>query len=46
MTKRPNRVRILMMPHQDGEGCETVGYSGPAMVLRASLEPSGGMSLG
>jgi hypothetical protein len=41
MTKRPNRVRILMMPHQDGEGCETVGYSGPA-----SLEPSGGMSLG
>lgn len=33
MTKKPNRVRILMMPYQDDDNKDPVGYSGPATVL-------------
>ena len=33
MTKKPSRVRILMMPYQEGEDSNPVGYSGPATVL-------------
>jgi len=34
MTKKnPSRVRILMMPYQEDEGSDPVGYCGPATVL-------------
>jgi predicted DNA-binding transcriptional regulator AlpA len=33
MTKKPSRVRILMMPYLDDENSEPVGYSGSATVL-------------
>jgi prophage regulatory protein len=33
MTKKPSRLRILMMPYQDDEDSDPVGYSGPATVL-------------
>src|SRR5574340_763835 len=33
MSKKPSRVRILMMPYQDGDDRDPVGYSGPATVL-------------
>jgi prophage regulatory protein len=33
MTKKPSRVRILMMPFQDGDDRNPAGYSGPATVL-------------
>jgi predicted DNA-binding transcriptional regulator AlpA len=33
MTKKPSRVRILMMPYQDDDGKDPVAYSGPATVL-------------
>ena len=33
MTKKPNRVRVLMMPYQDDDDRDSVGYSGPATVL-------------
>ncbi|CAN7440001.1 helix-turn-helix transcriptional regulator [Bosea sp. LjRoot237] len=32
-TKKPRRVRILMMPLQEDEDSDPVGYSGPATVL-------------
>ena len=32
-TKKPSRVRILMMPYQEDEDSDPVGYSGPATVL-------------
>jgi prophage regulatory protein len=31
--KSPGRVRILMMPYQEDENSDPVGYSGPATVL-------------
>ena len=31
--KKPSRVRILMMPYQEDEDSDPVGYSGPATVL-------------
>lgn len=33
MTKKPSRVRILMMPYQHDDDKDPVGYSGPATVL-------------
>jgi len=33
MTKKPSRVRILMMPYQDDDNKDPVGYAGPATVL-------------
>ena len=33
MAKKPTRVRILMMPYQEDEDSDSVGYSGPATVL-------------
>lgn len=33
MTKKPSRVRVLMMPYQDDDDRGPVGYSGPATVL-------------
>jgi predicted DNA-binding transcriptional regulator AlpA len=35
MTKKrnPSRVRILMMPYQEDENSDPVGYTGPATVL-------------
>jgi prophage regulatory protein len=33
MTKKPSRVRILMMPYQEDENSDPVGYSGPATFL-------------
>lgn len=33
MTKKPSRVRILMMPYHDDGDKDPVGYSGPATVL-------------
>lgn len=33
MTKKPSRVRVLMMPYQDDDDTDPVGYSGPATVL-------------
>jgi prophage regulatory protein len=33
MTRKPSRVRILMMPFRDGDDSNPVGYSGPATVL-------------
>ncbi len=33
MTKKPSRVRILMMPYHEDEDSDPVGYSGPATVL-------------
>jgi hypothetical protein len=33
MTKKPNRVRVLIMPYQDDGDKDPVGYSGPATVL-------------
>ena len=33
MTKKPSRVCVLMMPYQDDERRDPVGYSGPATVL-------------
>ena len=32
-SKKPSRVRILMMPYQEDEDSDPVGYSGPATVL-------------
>jgi len=33
MTKKPSRVRVLMMPYYDDGDKDPVGYSGPATVL-------------
>ena len=33
MTKKPSRVRVLMMPYHDDGDKDPVGYSGPATVL-------------
>jgi len=33
MSKKPSRVRVLMMPYQDDDDRDPVGYSGPATVL-------------
>jgi prophage regulatory protein len=33
MTKKPSRVRILMMPYHEDEDSDPVGCSGPATVL-------------
>lgn len=33
MTKKPSRVRVLMMPYQADDDRDPVGYSGPATVL-------------
>jgi predicted DNA-binding transcriptional regulator AlpA len=33
MTKKPSRVHVLMMPYQDDDNRDPVGYSGPAPVL-------------
>lgn len=33
MTKKPSRVRVLIMPYQDDNDRDPVGYSGPATVL-------------
>ena len=33
MTKKPSRVRVLMMPYQDDDDRDPVGYLGPATVL-------------
>lgn len=33
MTKKPSRVRILMMPYQDDDNKDPVGYCAPATVL-------------
>ncbi|MEV4934874.1 helix-turn-helix transcriptional regulator [Sphingobium sp. LSP13-1-1.1] len=33
MAKKPNRVRILLMPLRDGDNDEPAGYSGPATVM-------------
>lgn len=33
MTKKPSRIRILMMPYQDDDGKDPVAYPGPATVL-------------
>lgn len=33
MTKKPSRVYVLMMPYQDDDDRDPVGYSGPATVL-------------
>lgn len=32
MTKKPSRVRVLMMPYQDDADKDAVGYPGPATV--------------
>lgn len=32
-SKKPSRVRILMMPYQEDEDSDPMGYSGPATVL-------------
>lgn len=32
MTKKPSRVRILMMPYQDDDDKDPTGYAGPATV--------------
>lgn len=33
MTKKPSRVRILMMPYQDDDDKDPVGYAGSTTVL-------------
>ena len=33
MSKKPSRVRVLMMPYQDDDDRDPVGYAGPATVL-------------
>lgn len=33
MTKKPSRIRILMMPYQEDGDKDPVAYSGPATVL-------------
>lgn len=33
MIKKPNRVRVLMMPYQDDSDTAPTGYSGGATVL-------------
>lgn len=33
MTKKPSRVRVLMMSYHDDGNKDPVGYSGPATVL-------------
>jgi prophage regulatory protein len=33
MTKKPDRVRVLMMPYQDDGDKDAMGYAGPATVL-------------
>lgn len=33
MSKKPSRVRVLMMPYQVDDDRDPVGYSGPATVL-------------
>ncbi len=33
MTKKPNRVAVLMMPYQDDGDKDATGYAGPATVL-------------
>lgn len=33
MIKKPNRVRVLMMPYQDHGDKDATGYVGPATVL-------------
>lgn len=32
-SKKPSRIRILMMPYQEDEGSNPAGFSGPATVL-------------
>jgi hypothetical protein len=46
MTKKPSRVRILMMPYQEGKDSDPVRYSGPATVLTGLPRTKGGMSSG
>jgi hypothetical protein len=33
MTKKPSRVRVLIMPYQDGDDRGPTGYADPATVL-------------
>jgi hypothetical protein len=33
MTKKPSRVRVLMMPYQDDEDGDQVGYTSPPCSL-------------
>jgi prophage regulatory protein len=33
VSKKPSRMRVLMMPYQDDEDKDPVGYSGRATVL-------------
>lgn len=33
MIKKPNRVRVLMMPNQDDGDKDAMGYAGPATAL-------------
>jgi prophage regulatory protein len=33
MTKKSNRIRVLMMPYREDEDGDPVSYAGPATVL-------------
>ena len=44
MTKKPSRVRVLMMPYHDDGDKDPVGYSGPATVLTGLPRTSCGSS--
>lgn len=46
MSKKPSRVRVLMMPYQDDDDRDPVGYAGPATVLTGLPGRSGDTNLG
>jgi prophage regulatory protein len=39
MSKKPSRVLVLMMPYQDDDDRDRVGYAGPATVLTGLPRP-------